>query len=250
MPHTEPVYKRILLKLSGAALIANIKLGMDSDILVILAQQLRALTQLGVQVAIVVGGGNFFHGATLSKLGLDRISADQMGMLATMINALAMCDIFKRNGLASDIMSPIPLKGIIEEYNRYHAIAKLQSGNILILAGGTGNPLVTTDTAASLRAVEIKADLLLKATQVDGIFSADPHIHPTATLYKVLTYQQALDEKLGIMDLSAFCQCRDHNIKLRVFHMDKLHKLEHIILGSDEGTLVCNETGNHHARHT
>lgn len=240
MPTAKPIYKRILLKLSGEALTGTIKFGIDPEILNGLAVEIKELVVLGVQVAIVIGGGNLFRGEALSKIGLDRITGDQMGMLATMMNALAMRDAFSRAALDTFIMSAIPVSGIIDPYDRRKAMHKLQAGNIVIFAGGTGNPLVTTDSAASLRAIEIKADLLLKATQVDGIFSADPNKDAAAVLYKTLTYQQALDEELGIMDLSAFCQCRDHNVKLRVFNMHKLSILKRIVLGDDAGTLVTN----------
>lgn len=234
------VYKRILLKLSGEALTGPIKFGIDAEILNRLASEIKGLVALGVQVGIVIGGGNLFRGEALSKIGLDRITGDHMGMLATLMNALAMRDAFGRAELDTRVMSAIPMSGIVDHYDRRKAINKLQAGKVVIFAAGTGNPLVTTDSAASLRAIETKADLLLKATQVDGIFSADPLKNPAATLYKSLTYQKVLDEELKVMDLSAFCQCRDHNIKLRVFNIHKSGALKRIVLGEDEGTLVSN----------
>ena len=233
-------YKRILLKLSGEALNGEAKFGIDPEILNRLAREVKELVDLKVEVAIVIGGGNLFRGEALSKIGLDRITGDHMGMLATMMNALAMRDAFVRADLDVRLMSAIPMSGIIDHYDRRKAINKLTLGKVVIFAGGTGNPLVTTDSAASLRAIEIKADLLLKATSVDGIYSADPNKDPTATLYSRLTYNEALKKELKVMDLTAFCQCRDHDLNLRVFNIHKVGALKNIILGAEEGTLVSN----------
>jgi uridylate kinase len=234
-------YKRILLKLSGEALSGSATFGIDPEILNHLAIEVKELVDLGVQLGIVIGGGNFFRGEALSKIGLDRITGDQMGMLATMMNGLAMRDAFVRAKIDTRLMSAIPMSGIIDHYDRRKAINKLELGKVVIFAGGTGNPLVTTDSAASLRAIEIKADLLLKATQVDGIYSADPSKDPEATLYSTISYEEALKKELKIMDLTAFCQCRDHDLNLRVFNIHKSGVLKEIILGSDEGTLVCKD---------
>jgi uridylate kinase len=234
-------YKRILLKLSGEALIGSAKFGIDPEILNRLAVEIKELVDLGVQIGIVIGGGNLFRGEALSKIGLDRITGDQMGMLATMMNALAMRDAFVRAEIDTRLMSAIPMSGIIDHYDRRKAINKLELGKVVIFAGGTGNPLVTTDSAASLRAIEIKADLLLKATQVEGIYSADPNKDPKATLYSEITYDEALKKELKVMDLTAFCQCRDQNLNLRVFNIHKVGALKRIILGANEGTLVSNE---------
>jgi uridylate kinase len=236
----KPVYKRILLKLSGESLTGSAKFGIDPDVLDRLAKEIKELVDLQVQVSIVVGGGNLFRGQALSKVGLDRITGDQMGMLATLMNALAMRDAFGRAAMDTRVMSALPMSGIIDAYDRRKAINKLNAGKVIIFAGGTGNPLVTTDSAASLRAIEIKADLLLKGTNVDGVYSADPAKNPQATLYKTLRYQEVLDKELGVMDLTAFCQCRDHNMPLRVFNINKAGALKRIILGESEGTLVTN----------
>ena len=233
-------YKRILLKLSGEALNGEAKFGIDPEILNRLAIEIKELVDLGVQIGIVIGGGNLFRGEALSKIGLDRITGDQMGMLATMMNALAMRDAFVRANIDTRLMSAIPMSGIIDHYDRRKAINKLDAGKVVIFAGGTGNPLVTTDSAASLRAIEIKADLLLKATQVDGIYSEDPNKNPQATLYPHITYNEALKKELKVMDLTSFCQCRDHNLNLRVFNIHKTGALKRIILGENEGTLVSN----------
>jgi uridylate kinase len=233
-------YKRILLKLSGEALNGEAKFGIDPEILNRLATEIRELVNLGVQIGIVIGGGNLFRGEALSKIGLDRITGDHMGMLATMMNALAMRDAFVRADIDTRLMSAIPMSGIIDHYDRRKAINKLEQGKVIIFAGGTGNPLVTTDSAASLRAIEIKADLLLKATSVNGIYSADPNKDPQATLYSHLTYQEALKKELKVMDLTAFCQCRDQNLNLRVFNIHIPGILKKIILGENIGTLVTN----------
>lgn len=240
MSSEKPVYKRILIKLSGEALTGTMRYGIDPEMLDRLALEIKELVKLKVQIGIVVGGGNLFRGEALSKAGLDRITGDQMGMLATMMNALAMRDAFSRMEIDTRVMSAIPMSGIIDHYDRRKALNKLKAGRVVIFAGGTGNPLVTTDSAASLRAIELNVDILLKATQVDGIYSADPLKDPSATLYQSLTYRQVLEEELGVMDLSAFCQCRDHNLKLRVFNLHKPNALKRIILGEEEGTLVTN----------
>lgn len=231
-------YKRILLKLSGEALSGDTKFGIEPTVLERLAREILEINDLGVQVGIVIGGGNLFRGAALSKSGLSRVTGDQMGMLATMMNALAMQDVFAKAGLAIRLMSSIQVAGVIDLFDRRKAINKLEHGNIIIFAGGTGNPLVTTDSAASLRAIEIKADILLKATNVEGIYSADPAKNPDAELYSNLTFDEALEKELGVMDLSAFCQCRDHDMKIRVFNINKEGALKRIILGEPEGTLV------------
>ncbi len=234
-------YKRILLKLSGEALTGiDEKSGIDPKVLDRLAKEVSDIVDLGVQVAVVLGGGNLFRGKALSEAGLDRITGDQMGMLATMMNALAMADAFGRAGIPVRVMSAISMSGIIDQYDRRKAIHKLEEGKVLIFAGGTGNPLVTTDSAASLRAIEVQADLLIKATNVDGIYSADPRRDKNAKMYQRLTYQEALEKELGVMDLSAFCQCRDHNVRLRVCSIQEPGVLQQIILGAELGTLVQN----------
>ncbi len=240
---SEPVYKRILLKLSGEALTGGEgQFGIDPTILQRIADELQELVKLGVEIGVVIGGGNMFRGAALSKAGLGRVTGDHMGMLATVMNALAMRDIFEEADMPTRIMSAITMTGVVDPYDRRKAIQHLKEGRIVIFSAGTGNPFVTTDSAASLRGIEIDADLVLKATNVDGVYSADPAHNPDAKRYLQLTYQEVLDKELGVMDLAAFCQCRDHNINLRVFNMNKPGALLRIIMGGDEGTLIQNGT--------
>lgn len=232
-------YNRILLKFSGEALAGTTKYGIDPKVLDKLAGEVGELLTLGVQVGMVIGGGNLFRGETLSAAGIGRITGDHMGMLATLMNSLALRDAFERAGYATRIMSAIPMSGVVDHYDRRKAIYNLTQGRIVIFAAGTGNPLVTTDSAASLRAIEIGADLLLKATNVDGIYDSDPQKNPKAKLYKMLSYQEALDKELGVMDLTAFYQCRDHKMPIRVFNLHKHGAVVGIVSGEDEGTLVC-----------
>ena len=234
-------YQRILLKLSGEALSGNAKMGIEPMILQRMAEEIKELIDIGVQVGTVIGGGNLFRGKTLSEAGLNRITGDHMGMLATMMNALAMRDVFESHGMLTRLMSAIPMSGICDHYDRRKALHLLAEGRVMIFAGGTGNPLVTTDSAASLRAIEIEADLLLKATNVDGVYSADPRYDAQAKLYDTLTYEEALTSELGVMDLSAFCQCRDHGIRLQVFNINKQGAIKRIVMGQQEGTFVSNE---------
>ncbi len=234
----KPVYQRVVLKLSGEALLGR-ETFIDPEILDRIAYEVGSLVQLGVQVAMVIGGGNFFRGEALSKIGIGRVTGDHMGMLGTIMNALAMRDALERADTAAQIMSAIPMSGIVDYYDRRKAIVSLEKGHVVLFAAGTGNPLVTTDSAASLRAIEIKADVLLKATSVDGVYSSDPLQDPTAKRYTTLSYQEALSKELGVMDLGAFCQCRDHNMKIRVFDLNKAGALLRVICGEDEGTLVA-----------
>lgn len=239
MPNNHlPIYRRILLKLSGEALLGNSQFGIDAAVVKRLAAEISEIVQLGVQVAVVIGGGNLFRGAELSKVGLDRITGDYMGMLATLMNALALRDAFEQNKMSTRILSAIPMSGVVDHFDRRKALHHLQQGRLVIFAGGTGNPLVTNDTAASLRGIEINADVILKATNVDGIYTEDPVKNPNATRYKQLTYREALEKELAVMDLAAFCQCRDHDMILRVFNINKPGALMRIILGEDEGTIV------------
>jgi uridylate kinase len=231
-------YKRVLLKLSGEALLGEESFGIDPNVIRRIALEVQELVKLGVEVGMVIGGGNLFRGKKLEKAGLGRISADQMGMLATVMNAIAMRDIMETMGLATRIMSAIPMSGIADHYNRLKAIHHLKQGRVVIFSAGTGNPLVTTDSAASLRAIEIEADILLKATNVDGVYSDDPQKNPEATLFKKITFEKVLAQELGVMDLAAFCQCRDHDLKIRVFNIKSPGILLRIVQGSNEGTLV------------
>lgn len=235
---TQLAYKRILLKLSGEAFQGNSPFGIDPNVLDKIALDVGELIELGVEVGMVVGGGNLYRGKELCEAGIGRISADHMGMLATVMNAIALRDAFERNGFSTRIMSAIPMSGVVDHYDRRKAIHHLKQKRVVIFSAGTGNPLVTTDSAASLRAIETEADLLLKATNVDGVYSADPAKDPNATLYKELTYQTALEKELGVMDLTAFCQCRDQNMKIRVFNMNTDGALLRIVKGQSEGTLI------------
>lgn len=233
-----PKYNRILLKFSGEALAGNTGYGIEPSVIDRIAKEVRELVDLKIQVGIVIGGGNLFRGETLSAAGIGRITGDHMGMLATLMNALALRDAFERAGYETRVMSAIPMSGIVDYYDRRKAVYHLQAGKVVIFAAGTGNPLVTTDSAASLRAIETESDILLKATSVDGVYDSDPRKNPKAVCYKTVTFKEALQKELGVMDLAAFTQCRDHNMKIRVFNMNKPGALMRVILGEDEGTLV------------
>jgi len=234
----EPVYRRILLKMSGEALMGQGPHPIAPAVLDRMARDISEVYQLGVQVAIVIGGGNFFRGAALSQAGINRITGDYMGMMATMMNALALRDSFERSALPVRVLSAIGMTGIVDQFHRRKAIHHLQQGRVVIFAGGTGNPLVTTDSAASLRGIEIDADIVLKATNVDGIYSSDPVKNPDASLYHALSFQEALEKELAVMDLAAFCQCRDHGMPLQVFNINKPGALLRVVMGEKEGTVV------------
>jgi len=234
MPST---YHRVLLKLSGEAL--GVKgVGIDPKVLDRTALEIGQLVGIGIQLGIVIGGGNLFRGAALNAAGLDRVTGDHMGMLATVMNALAMRDALERANIQTVVMSSIPMSGVVEHYDRRLAIRHLQQGDVVIFSAGTGNPFFTTDSAACLRGIEIDADVVLKATKVDGIYSADPVLHPDATRYSKITYDQILEEQLAVMDLTAICLARDHNMPLRVFKLEKEGALRNAVVGDDEGTLV------------
>ena len=232
-----PKYQRILLKLSGEALGVN-GIGIDPKVLDRMALEIGQLVGIGVQVGLVIGGGNLFRGATLSAAGLDRVTGDHMGMLATVMNALAMRDALERARIHTVVMSAIPMSGVVEHYDRRLAIRHLERGDVVIFSAGTGNPFFTTDSAACLRGIEIDADIVLKGTKVDGIYSADPNIDPTATKYDHLTYDEVLEKQLGVMDLTAICLVRDHDMPLRVFNMENSGALRNAIVSEAEGTLV------------
>ena len=235
-----PIYKRILLKMSGAALTGGQQDSIDPATLDRMATEINQVQGLGVEVAIVVGGGNFFRGSTLSEAGISRISGDYMGMLATLINALALRDSFEKVGLPVRILSAIPISGFGDPFNQRKAIHHLELGRLVIFAAGTGNPLVTTDSAASLRGIEVEADVIIKATDVDGVYDKDPRKHDDAICYKTLSFEEALDKELAVMDLAAFCQCRDHDIDIRVVNMSKPGALLRAVTSTNEGTLVTN----------
>jgi uridylate kinase len=236
----KPIYKRILLKMSGGALTGGGQDSIDPATLDRMATEINEVQGLGVEVAIVVGGGNFFRGSTLSEAGISRMTGDYMGMLSTLINAIALRDSFERFGVPVRILSAIPMSGICDHFNQRKAIHHLEMGRLVIFAAGTGNPLVTTDSAASLRGIEVEADVIIKATDVDGIFDKDPRKHADAKCYKKLSFQEALDKELAVMDLAAFCQCRDHNKDIRVINMHKPGTLLRAVSSLDEGTLVTN----------
>jgi uridylate kinase len=232
------VGQRILVKLSGEALLGAADYGIDPLMLKRVAGELRDVQQLGHQVAVVVGGGNIFRGAGLARAGMDRVSADQMGMLATVMNALAMQDALESLGVYARVMSAIRINEVCEDYIRRRAVRHLEKGRVVICAAGTGNPFFTTDTAASLRAIEIEASLLLKATKVNGIYSDDPLKNPQARHYSRLTFDQVLTERLNVMDATAIVMCRDHKLPLRVFNLNSNGDLLRIMQGADVGTLV------------
>lgn len=236
--HSPAIYRRILLKLSGEALMGKMSFGIDPNVLNRLVNEIAEVIRLHVQLGIVIGGGNLFRGATLSAVGINRITGDQMGMLATIMNALALRDALEGINIPTRILSAIPMGGLVDHYDRRKAIHHLNQDRVVLFAGGTGNPLFTTDSAASLRGIEIDADILLKASHVDGIYSADPARNPKAVRYQRLSYQEALERELGVMDLTAFCQCRDHNLAIRVFNINDPGILLRIVTGSEEGTLV------------
>lgn len=231
-------YKRILLKLSGEALMGQYDFGYDPAVLSQVAKEIVAVQQTGIEVALVIGGGNVFRGQGLEAAGFDRVRGDQMGMLATVMNALAMQDVIQKLGVACDVMSALGIEQVGEKYSALAARDKLSQGRIVICAAGTGNPYFTTDTAASLRAIELQADLLLKATKVDGIYTADPMKNPDAIRYDQLHYDEAIDQRLGIMDLTAMVMCRDNAMSLCVFNMFEDGALTDVLAGKSVGTMV------------
>ncbi|MFP6801822.1 MAG: UMP kinase [Pseudomonadales bacterium] len=241
MPQSKatPKYKRILLKLSGEAL-GDGSVGIDPKILDRTALEIGQLVGIGVQVGLVIGGGNLFRGAALHAAGLDRVTGDHMGMLATVMNALAMRDALERANIHTIVMSSIPMSGVVEHYDRRRAIRLLEESNVVIFSAGTGNPFFTTDSAACLRGIEVDADIVLKATKVDGVYSSDPVLDKTATRYNHLTYDEVLEKQLGVMDLTAICLARDHDMPVRVFAMEQTGALLNVVVGENEGTLIAN----------
>ena len=231
-------FSRILVKLSGEALMGSADYGIDPDILKRIAGELQEIVGLGVQLAVVIGGGNIFRGAGLARAGMDRVAGDHMGMLATVMNALAMQDALESLGLYARVMSAIRINEVCEDYIRRRAIRHLEKGRVVICAAGTGNPFFTTDTAAALRAIEINADVLLKATKVNGVYSDDPLRNPAAVHYPRLTFDRVLTEKLNVMDATAIVMCRDNHLPLRVFNLNNAGDLTRIVRGADVGTMV------------
>ncbi len=238
MPKQERKYNRILLKLSGEALTGDAEFGIDPKVLDRMAVEVGQLIGLGVEVGMVIGGGNLFRGAELHAAGMERVTGDHMGMLATVMNALAMRDALERASIATRVMSAIPMSGVVEHYDRRTAIRHLKANDVVIFSAGTGNPFFTTDSAACLRGIEIDADLILKATKVDGVYSADPKLFPDAVKYDTLTYDEVIEKKLGVMDLTAICLSRDHQIPIKVFNMNRPGALLENVLGKRDGTLI------------
>lgn len=233
-----PAYKRILLKLSGEALMGGDTFGINRATIERMVDEVGEVTRMGVEVAVVIGGGNIFRGVAGGAVGMDRATADYMGMLATVMNALALADAMDKKGLIARVMSAISIEQVVEPYVRPKALQYLEEGKIVIFAAGTGNPFFTTDTAAALRGAEIGAELVLKATKVDGVYSADPHKDPMATRYTELTFDEAMARNLGIMDATAFALCRDQKLPVKVFSIIKPGALKRVVMGQDEGTLV------------
>ncbi|MCE2571468.1 UMP kinase [Motilimonas eburnea] len=234
----KPSYRRILLKLSGEALMGEEGFGIDAKVLERMAHEIKELIELGVQVGLVIGGGNLFRGEGLAKAGMNRVVGDHMGMLATVMNGLAMRDALHRAYVNARLMSAIPLKGVCDDYNWAEAISLLKSGRVVIFSAGTGNPFFTTDSAACLRGIEIEADAVLKATKVDGVYDADPVKNPDAVLYDELDYGTVLEKELKVMDLAAFTLARDHGLPIRVFNMNKPGALRRVVMGETEGTVI------------
>lgn len=234
----KPVYHRILLKLSGEALMGNEPFGIDPEMIQRIAGEVTEISRLGVEVAVVIGGGNLFRGAGLAQAGMDRVTADQMGMLATVMNALAMQDALEHQGAFCRVMSAIKINQVCEDYIRRRAVRHLEKGRVVVFAAGTGNPYFTTDSAASLRASEINADLMLKATKVDGVYDSDPILDSKARRYETLTYDEALNSRLEVMDQTAMVLCRDNSIPLRVFDVYRRDNLRRLVMGEPIGTLV------------
>jgi len=231
-------YRRVLLKLSGEALMGELDYGIEPTVIQRLAAEIATAREKGVEIAIVIGGGNIFRGAGLARAGMDRVTGDYMGMLATVMNALAIQDALESHGVFARVMSALQVHEVCEDYIRRRAVRHLEKGRVVILAAGTGNPFFTTDTAASLRAIEIGADVLLKATKVDGVYDADPVGNPDATRYDTVSFDTVLTDKLMVMDATAIVMCRDNELPLRVFDLTRANALVQAMSGDDIGTLV------------
>ncbi len=236
---TEPVFHRILVKLSGEALMGAQGFGVDADVAARIARELQEICQLGVEVAVVVGGGNFIRGVSASAMGIDRVVGDHMGMLATVINALALQDALEKCGAPTRVVTAIEMREIAEPFIRRRVVRHLEKGRVVILAGGTGNPFFSTDTAAALRGMEIKADLILKATKVDGIYDADPKKVADAKFFPEITYLEVLSKRLAVMDTTAISLCMDNSLPIIVFNLNVPGNLKRIVLGEKVGSLVA-----------
>ncbi len=237
---SELKFKRLLVKLSGEALMGQYEFGIDPAMIASLADELRSVQQAGVEIGLVVGGGNIFRGAGLAKAGLDRVAGDQMGMLATVMNALALKDGLEKKQLATSVMSGLAMPQVCENYTQRDARARIRQGEIVIFAAGTGNPFFTTDTGASLRAIEIQADLMIKATKVDGIYDSDPVKNPQAIRYDHLTYEQAIDQRLGVMDITAMVLCHENDLAISVCNISEPGAILALARGEQLGTRVTN----------
>jgi len=233
-----PLYKRILLKLSGEALMGDDSYGINRDTIARIVGEVKSVVDMGVQVAVVIGGGNIFRGVAPGAAGMDRATADYMGMLATVMNALALQDAFRRVGVPSRVQSALNIEQVAEPYIRGKALRYLEEGTVVIFGAGTGNPFFTTDTAAALRGMEMNADIVVKATKVDGVYSADPKKDPSATRYQRLSFDEAIQKDLKVMDATAFTLCRDQNMPLAVLSIFRSGALARFVMGEDEGTLV------------
>ena len=241
--NSSPVYKRVLLKLSGEALMGEQQYGVDPKVVGRIAEDIKDIQKLGVETAIVIGGGNIFRGLAASAGGMDRATADYMGMLATIINALALQDSLEKAGVQTRVLSAIEMRAVAEPYIRRRAIRHLEKGRVVIFAAGTGNPFFTTDTAGALRAVEIGADAIIKATKVDGVYSADPKVDPAARRLDRLTYIEVLNRGLGVMDTTAISLCMDNKLPIVVFDLMRAGNIKRIVLGEPVGSIVSSSAG-------
>ncbi len=238
METARPAFDRVLLKLSGEALMGDLDYGIDPVYIRRLAGEVKAISDAGVEVAMVIGGGNIFRGAGLAEAGMDRVTGDHMGMLATVINCLSMQDALENQGAYCRVMSALPINAVCEDYIRRRAVRHLEKGRIVLFAAGTGNPFFTTDSAASLRAVEVGADVMIKGTKVDGIYDKDPMKHDDAVKYETVSFDEAVQKQLGVMDTTAIVMCRENNLPVKVFNMNNSGDLMRLIMGENVGTTV------------
>jgi uridylate kinase len=242
MPPPRPVYNRVLLKLSGEALMGERPFGIDPDVVARIADEIREVHELGVQTAIVVGGGNIIRGMAAAAQGIDRVAGDHMGLLATVINGLALQDALEKRHVSNRLMSAVEVRQIAEPFIRRRAVRHLEKGRVVLFSGGTGNPFFTTDSAAALRANEIKADVLLKATRVDGVYDSNPETNPKAKFLRTLTYRQALQSGLEVMDAAAIALCMDNGVPIKVFNLRVRGNILRVVTGEDIGSLVSGES--------